>query len=157
MPAEKKERKFKANFTRFYLLTILPVLIGAYLIYTALYNYKLFPGNDMFLTTFFCGIPMFFGIIIISAILVLVIKNRNKHIIVTPELFIFSDGKNQFKASWKNLILTHPKKKKGFRQAIFSDGVNFGKLDSFFYSNFDLILEIVNVAKESKREETFEI
>lgn len=157
MPVAKKEKKFKADFTKFYILIILPILVGIYLIYVGLYNFKLFPGNDITLTVFFCGIPFFMGAVIVFSIGMLIFKNRNKFIIITPQSLTFIDGKNKFTTVWKNLILTHPKSKKGFRQAIFSDGNNFGKLDSFFYPNFDLILEVVDAAKEGAREESFEI
>ncbi|MFH1453608.1 MAG: hypothetical protein ABIH00_06480 [Armatimonadota bacterium] len=154
-----QEKIIKPVLTKFYLFSLIPLFLSILLIINGNKNLKVFASTQEVFTKFLVGyLPMLFGIIIILVLLVLFASNVSKKITVTPVSIKYSCGKKEFTTPWKNLIFaTTPPEKKHFKQITLSDGVNFGKIDDFFFPQYDLIIQVIYKAKEAGKEETFNI
>jgi len=91
------------------------------------------------------------GALLLIASMLGLFVNMGKKITITPQSLIYEHGNKQFSVVWKELIFKPPEKEGGiYRSVLLSDGTQFGSFDDLFFKEYDFMLEIISVAKESK-------
>lgn len=157
--AEKQEKIFKADMSKFFIVLLIAVIVSTWLIMQGVANYKAFAKTkDVSAIVPLCYLPVAVGIIILLVAVIIFISNANKKITVTPANISFLSHGKEVSVQWKDLIFTmSPPEKKTFRQITISDGRQFERIDDFFFPQYDFILEVMHRAKEVSRKETISI
>lgn len=154
-----QEKIFKADMSKFYAFALLAIAVALMLVWQG-YHYLHFfwKSLDPISIVFSCFLPILFGLIIIFVVVLIFLANASKTIKITPADITYSRGHKTFNTTWKNLIFAStPPEKKNFRQITISDGKNFGKIDEFFFPQYDFIIEIIRKAKSIQKDETFNV
>ena len=96
---------------------------------------------------------MCMGGLIIFLLIINFFANLGKTIVITPDALYYKHFGREFAVSWKNISFTPPQvSKKRFRSAAISDGRNFIRFDDLFFPQFETIVEVIKVARDTQRE-----
>lgn|GEM_PF-1532741 len=146
-----KKKEFNSSIKIFILISI--AMYGIYalgFLYAYSKVYMKMPKADDFKEPFL-WIMIAAGSIIVIATIVVMMLNKGKKISFTPQYLEYKHGKNEFTVSWKELVFKPPQNDKGiYRTALISDGSHFGNFDTLFFPDFDLMIEVIRVAVDSK-------
>ncbi len=153
----KKRKTFKSGITaNLMIIVTLACAAAGFLLYFGFSKIAFFDKNnwreplDLFV---FAYLPIGIGVIILLTLLALLSKGLSQYIVITPQALAYQKGKFAFTETWEQLVYTPPKeKKKAFMRSLtIGNKDKLVRIDSIFFSKFDTIMEIVKVAKESRK------
>jgi hypothetical protein len=139
---------------------VFPLAVAGYLIYLGQQNQPKFPDVppdrlvDPVSPFLFVKLPMILGALIILFLLWSFFANLGKEIIVTPKTLTYKKGGAEWTALWKNLTFTPPRyDKKHFKSCSVSDGKKFGRIEEFYFPEFETLVEVIKAGKSGSSSE----
>jgi len=153
----KKRKTFKSGLTINLMIIVgLACAASGFLLYFGFNKIAFFDRNNWkepLDLVIFAYLPIGIGVIIMLTLLALLGKGLSQYIVITPQALAYQKGKFAFTETWEQLIYTPPKEKpKAFmRSLIIGSKDKLVRIDSIFFSKFETIMEIIKVAKESRK------
>lgn len=94
------------------------------------------------------------AVILLSFILVLHLSAA-RMITLRPDALVYTQGNYTFAVRWSEVTLVKPPpdKKGAFLTALVSDGVRFGRIDKVLFPDYELIVSVIEHAREVHRSE----
>jgi len=153
-----KKKEFNSSVRTFMLLSVVMyILYGLGFLYAYSNVYLKMPRADDFREPFLWAM-IGAGVLIVLATILVVVLNKGKKIVITPQVLEYKHGRNEFTVVWKDLVFKPPLKDKGiYRSALVSDGSHFGGFDTLFFPEFDLMIEVIHVAVDRKSTKIMDI
>lgn len=157
----KKRKTFKSGFTKeLTVLVCLAILISGYLLYYGiqriifLNSIKYGQTSDCILSGY---VPIGIASLILLTAIAMLLRGLGQYIVITPQSLAYQKGKTAFKENWEKLEYKAPKVGKKFlRSFIVGTGKRLVRIDSMFFPKFDTIVEVIRVAKESRKTKMIE-
>ena len=153
----KKRKTFKSGVTNKLLLLILLALgASGFLLYFGFSRIAFLESNhwrQQFEYVAFGYMPIGLGVIILFVLVGLLGQGLAQNIVITPQALAYQKGKVAFTETWEQLTFYAKKESKNVFMRSFTIGNKDRtvRIDSIFFSQYDVIIEIVKVAKESRR------
>ncbi|MCD6310278.1 MAG: hypothetical protein J7M18_06150 [Candidatus Eremiobacteraeota bacterium] len=161
MPQDKKTefskvKSFHSRITgKIYFLSLLPVIVAAWLIYQGINNYDVFYEPAM--KALFSIMPISLGIITILVLAILLMSNTGKVIEMTPQKITYKHRNLYFAVLWGSLSFSEIQPESIFASILISDGKHFGKIDRLFFPDYDEILRILKYARRNVKEDILRV
>ena len=152
----KKRKTFKSGFTKeLIILECLALLVSGYLILYGIIRIQFFNAHKIGGTVdcLIAGyLPIAIGAVILIIGAALLLKGLNQYIVITPQSLAYQKGKSTFKEDWDKLVYRAPHyAKKRLRAFHIGTENKLVRIDAFFFPKFDTLLEVIKVAKESRK------
>ncbi|MDQ7824734.1 MAG: hypothetical protein RDV48_18175 [Candidatus Eremiobacteraeota bacterium] len=143
-----KEKKFFASPKRYIVfMVILYVLYTLGLLYGLKVYHKL-PRIDPFKTPLLFALAGAGALLLIGSLSALFL-NMKKVVVFTPKNIEYKHGNKEFSVLWRDLTFKISGGERSlYRTAIISDGRNFGTIDNLFFPEYDLMIKVIDKAKE---------
>jgi len=155
-----KQRVFRSSPRKLLGFAVFPLAIAAFLFYEGMLNAPKFPEVpadrlvDPVSPFVFVKLPMIMAGLIVFFLVWSFFSNLNKEIIVTPKTLTYKKGRAEWTVLWKDLTFTPPRyDKKRFKSCAVSNGRKFGRIEEFFFPDFETLVDVIKAAKAAPSNE----
>lgn len=150
MEQEQKTKTMEATAKNLYYIAIPSFIVSFYLIFMSVKYIILVPVN-FYLQLMSGFLPLCLALLILFSIVFVIIANVRRKIIITPDEFEYQDYfTKKFVVTWKQLMVIKVTETGYFlRYCILSNGKKYIELSNFFFPNFDLIVRVIETAKQN--------
>lgn len=133
------------------ILYLISLFSGISLVYTKL------PDTDTMRFPFLIAMIVL-GALVLSSTLVVLFLNTGKIIAFTPTSIEYTQGSREFKVTWRDLVYKPPDRDRTlYRNALISNGKIFGTFDNIFFPEFEMMVKVIEMAKDIKGSGTIEL
>lgn len=153
-----KKKVFQSNVKKFLIaMAIMYFIYAIGLYYGVCVVYAKLPKADPLRFPYLIAMTAA-GVALFFSTLVILLSNIGKVITLTPQSFEYKQRNKEFKVSWRDLIFKPPDRgKKLYRVALISNGQIFGSIDNIFFTDFETIVKVIDMAKGIKGSGTIEL
>jgi len=99
--------------------------------------------------------PLVLMVLIILAFFLVLHISAGRIVTLRPDALVYTQRNYTFAVRWSEVTLVKPPpdKKGMFLSALVSDGVRFGRIDKVLFPDYDLIISVIEHAREVHRSE----
>ena len=140
-----QKKEFKTSMRNFIILAIMSFLVYGYIFFQVQKTLDPLPDKDPFKVGAML-VCLLIGISILAFVVIISYYNSNKALIFSPETLEFVHGNINFEAKWKAIIFSKSPDNSVYRVGTILAGKRRVHIDSLFFTNYDIICNLLERA-----------